>query len=283
MQSKSDITLIGAGSLALALAPALRSAGYRISEVVSRNSPASRRAAASLARRVGARGVTLATAALDARIVWFCVADADIAGAAREFAPVTEWQGKVCFHASGALSSDVLQPLRRAGAAVASLHPMMTFVRRSSPSLAGVGFAVEGDRAAIRMAGRLVRDLNGRIFPISKRSKPLYHAWGAFTSPLLIMELALAEQVARAAGISAAQARKTMEPIVRLTIENYFAHGAAAAFSGPLMRGDVDTVRRHLRELAAVPGAREVYVALARSALRTLPVAKRGAIRRLLQ
>ncbi len=283
MQNKPDITLVGAGRLAMALAPALHMAGYKISEIVSRNAAASRRTAASLARNVGAHAVTRTEARLDAPIVWFCVADADIAGAAREFAPVTEWRGKIVFHASGAITSDALEPLRRAGAAVASLHPMMTFVRRSSPSLAGVGFAVEGDRSAIRVARSLVRDVKGRIFTISKRAKPLYHAWGAFTSPLLIMELALAEQVARTAGLSPAQARKTMEPIVRRTVDNYFAHGAAAAFSGPLVRGDVETVRRHVRELARVPGAREVYVALARSALRTLPVAKRGAIRKLLQ
>ena len=71
--------------------------------------------------------------------------------------------------------------------------------------------------------------------------------------------------------------------MVRRTIDNYFAGGAAAAFSGPLVRGDLDTVRSHLEQLSRVPGAREVYVALARSALRSLPVACRREVRQLLQ
>ena len=113
-------------------------------------------------------------------------------------------------------------------------------------------------------------------------AKPLYHAWGAFGSPLVIAELALAERVARSAGISAPDARKTIEPLVRRTIDNYFAHSAAAAFSGPLVRGDLNTVKRHLEQLSRVPGAREVYLALARTALKNLPVKRRRELARLL-
>ena len=160
---------------------------------------------------------------------------------------------------------------------------MMTFVRRSAPPLAGAGFAAEGSSAALARTRALVRDLGGRWVRVSRAAKPLYHAWGAFASPLLIMELALAESVARTAGISRPQVRRIMEPIVRRTIDNYFAHGAAAAFSGPLVRGDVATVRKHLAELKRVPEAREAYRALARGALRRLPVAQRQALAMLLE
>jgi predicted short-subunit dehydrogenase-like oxidoreductase (DUF2520 family) len=280
---KPRISIVGASSLALALAPALRTNGYRIEEIISRDNVQSRRRAQMLARSVGGRVATLAGARLSADVVWLCVSDGAIASCASELAARQSWAGKYALHSSGALTSNELSALRRQGARVASVHPMMTFVRRSVPSLEGVGFAVEGDRAAVALARTIVKALGGASFAIVKDAKPLYHAWGAFGSPLLVMELAMAECVARAAGISETAARRTIEPIVRRTIDNYFAHGAAAAFSGPLVRGDIDTVRRHLRQLSRVPGAREVYVALVRTALETLPVARKDEIRRLLE
>ena len=166
---------------------------------------------------------------------------------------------------------------------MASVHPMMTFVHGSAPSLKGVPFAVEGDAGALRAARQIARDLGGEAFTIHKQHKAAYHAWGAFASPLLVALLATAEQVARAAGLSAAQARKKMLPIVKQTIANYEALGAADAFSGPIVRGDADTVRQHLRVLSNALEARDVYLALARAALRYLPVRQRSKLKRVLK
>lgn len=279
MKKRPAVSIIGAGSLALALGPALKAAGYQIDEIITRG-----RRAVSLARKVDARAETFDTASYTAEVFWLCVSDGAIHECACGLASLAvPWQGRYVLHSSGALTSDELDSLRSLGAQVASLHPMMTFVRSSAPSLAGVGFAVEGDAAAVRLSRTVVRDLGGHLFPIRKTAKPLYHAWGAFGSPLLIMEMALGEQVARAAGMSAKEARRTIEPLVRRTMDNYFKHGAAASFSGPLVRGDVETIERHLKQLAKVPGAREVYLALARSALKTLPVARRKEMEALLR
>jgi predicted short-subunit dehydrogenase-like oxidoreductase (DUF2520 family) len=81
--------------------------------------------------------------------------------------------------------------------------------------------------------------------------------------------------VAKAAGISPAQARRRMLPIVTQTLANYAALGPAGAFSGPLVRGDSAIVRQHLQALKQVPAVRDVYLALARAALRYLPVRER--------
>ena len=283
MKPKPTISLIGAGRLALALAPALHQAGYVIDQIVSRNDAASLQRARELACSVNAAAVKLRDFQGVSQIVWLCVGDAAIAACAAELARAGEWKGRVALHSSGALASDELAPLRRRGARVGSLHPLMTFVHLSRPSLSGVGFAVEGDAAAVRAARGIVLDLGGESFAVGTSAKPLYHAWGAFGSPLLVMELALAERVAQAAGLRPALARRTIAPLVRRTVDNYFAHGPAAAFSGPLVRGDVETVRRHLKELAKVPGARGVYVALAKSAMKTLPVGRRRDMERLLK
>ena len=219
----------------------------------------------------------------DADLIWFCVPDREIAQAARLLRELVEWEGRIALHSSGALASDELQALRRRGAAVGSVHPLMTFVRRSVPSSRGVPFALQGDSAALRAAGRIVRDLGANPFSISKNRKLAYHAWGAFTSPLLIALLVTGEKVARAAGLSSAEARRKMIPIVRQTLANYAKLGPAGAFSGPIVRGDAQVVRQHLRELKKIPGADEVYAALARAALRYLPSGNRKELQQLLR
>jgi len=283
MAAKPRIAIVGPGRLGRALALELRQAGYTISEIVSRDSAASKKKARELAGKVKAYASTRANARLDADLVWFCVPDQEIAAAAHQLALVAAWKKKNAFHSSGALASDELDVLRRRGAAAASVHPLMTFVHGSMPSLSGVPFAVEGDAAAVRVARRIVRDLRGKAFTIRKQHKAAYHAWGAFTSPLLVATLVTGERVARTAGLSAAEARKKMLPIVRQTIANYQALGPAGAFSGPIVRGDAEIVRKHLRILKKVPEARGVYLALARAALRYLPARNRATLKKTLE
>src|SRR6185437_5394660 len=143
------------------------------------------------------------------------------------------WSGKIILHSSGALTSNVLSPLKRKGASTASLHPMMTFVPGATPRMEEVPFAVEGDSRAVSIARRIVSDLGAESFAIKKAAKPLYHALGSFSSPLIVAVLVTAERVGRGAGLSASQTRRVTAPILRQTIQNYSERGAAAAFSGP--------------------------------------------------
>lgn len=279
---RPTISLIGSGNLAHALGPALRSAGYRIKAVAFRETAASRRRAASLAGRLGAKPVALEREPT-AEVIWLCHTDDALPETARRLAGQAGWRGKIVFHSSGALTSDVLAPLRRAGAYAASLHPMMTFVPGTQPRLKRVPFAVEGDRRAVAAARRIVARLGGEIFALRKDKKVLYHALGSFSSPLLVATLVTAERVGRGAGLSREQTRKIIAPIVAQTLKNYLERGAAEAFSGPIKRGDLSTVRRHLRELKRVPEAREVYRALVRSAVKDLPAKNVGELRRLLK
>jgi predicted short-subunit dehydrogenase-like oxidoreductase (DUF2520 family) len=272
---KATITLIGAGNLAQALGPALKAAGYRIEFIAARETASSRRRAAMLARLLEARTQSLSDAGPISDILWICHTDDALTETAKLLARKPGWPGKIVFHSSGALTSDVLSPLRRKGASTASLHPMMTFVPGATPRMDEVPFAVEGDSHAVSVARRIVRDLGAESFVIKKAAKPLYHALGSFSSPLIVAALVTAERVGGAAGITASQTRRLMAPILRQTIKNYAERGAAAAFSGPIKRGDINTVLRHLKELKRVPGASEVYRALVKSALMDLPSTKR--------
>ncbi len=283
MGAKPRITIVGAGNLGAALAVSLRRAGYAIDAVLAHSNGISLKRAQRLAKEVNATAMLQLPTAMSAQVVWLCVPDAEIAGAARTLADKTTWKGRVVFHSSGALASDELSSLRNRGASVASVHPLMTFVRGSRPSLAGVPFAIEGDAAAVRLARRVVSDLGGHAYSIRKSEKAAYHAWGTFASPLLTALLATSEHVAAAAGVSRTAAQRRMTPILLQTLANYASFDAASAFSGPIVRGDVDTVKRHLRVLRKVPAAHEVYLALAKAAVHYLPGKNKTALRKALE
>ncbi|HEY2914147.1 MAG TPA: DUF2520 domain-containing protein, partial [Candidatus Angelobacter sp.] len=228
---KATITLIGAGNLAQALGPALNAAGYKIDFVAARETASSRRRAAMLARLLDARALSLSDAGPSSDIIWICHTDDALTETAKLLARKPGWLGKIVLHSSGALSSDVLSSLKRKGAHTASLHPMMTFVPGATPRMEEVPFAVEGDSRAVAAARRIVRDLGAESFPIKKAAKPLYHALGSFSSPLIVAALVTAERVGRGAGLTASQTRRVMTPILRQTMKNYAERGAAAAFS----------------------------------------------------
>jgi len=235
-----------------------------------------------LARQVGSAAATFRKAGLRADLVWFCVPDGEIAKCARLLA-TKDWQGKIAVHSSGALTGAELAVVRARGASVASAHPMMTFVGSGIPALKSVGFAIEGDPLAVQMVVRIVRRLGGESFPIERKDKPLYHAWGTFASPLLTALLATTEQVARRAGLTRQEAHRRIVPILQQTLANYVCFGAANSVSGPIVRGDIDTVERHLHSLESAPVARKVYAALAQAAIEYLPTKNKASLRRVIE
>ena len=299
MTKKPIVAIVGAGSLATFLAGALNDAGFTITEIIARDTPQSRRHARALAARVGARTVTTRSAVLDTTLLWFCVPDREIRGSASALAGHLSTRAaahkknrvpskvpskvRFAFHSSGALLSRELEPLRKAGIAVASVHPLMTFVAGTHPSLTGVPFAMEGDHAATQVARQIIRKLEGESFSLPAARKAAYHAWATLTSPLLLAFLVTLEEAARAAGFTRKDARRRSLPIIGQTLANYSRLGPAKSFSGPLIRGDAGTVAKHLAALKKHPGPSEVYVALARAALRGLPVKNRAGLRRLLR
>jgi len=257
---KRAVLIIGAGRLGNALSRRLSEAGYPVWKAGRASRLKQPRAA----------------------IVWFCVPDAEISSVATAYARF-KWRGKQAFHSSGVLTSNALAPLRNAGATVASVHPLMTFVKGATPELRGVTFAIEGDRRACVIARSIVRELGAIPRRIEKQDKVAYHAFATLICPLLVSLLATSEKTAALAGISQAEACRRMIRIILQTLRNYERLGAAKAFSGPIVRGDVQTIRAHLQALKSAPAARKAYVALAQAAVEFLPNQNREAINRLLR
>ena len=269
MSRKPAVTIVGPGSLGGALAMALHAAGYAVPEIVYHQDQVR---ASALAKRVGAKAIALEQFEPSGQLMWICVPDAQISQIGASMARSGTWNGKTVFHSSGALTSEELGPFSWKGAAIASVHPMMSFVRGSTAKFKGVAFALEGNAGAMKMAAQIAKDLGGTSFELKKEDKPLYHALGAFSSPMMMALFAAAERIGRELGLSAEQTREVTGPILRKTLENYLQLGSAGSLSGPLTRGDAMTVRRNLEALVRVPGAAEIYKALARVAVEDLPV-----------
>lgn len=281
-KSPTDISIVGTGTLATALAGALHRAGFPVSEIIHRGSPQSLERAHALAQTVKAHARKIDESHLDAKLTWICVPDDVIADLAKQIAARGNWQNKFVVHSSGALGSEILAPLQEAGALIGSAHPLMTFVHLSAPDLNSVPFAMEGDRKTLTVVAAVVRALGGKPFRIPTEFKTAYHAFGFFSSPGLVALIAAAQHVGALAGLEEDESRQLMEPIVRQTIDNCFRSTPKQAFSGPLRRGDIATIRKHLEALKDERNLLELYKALCRIALQQLPVGNLDEIRKAL-
>jgi predicted short-subunit dehydrogenase-like oxidoreductase (DUF2520 family) len=247
------------------------------------------RSAANARRAVEAIGDGRAHAALTRQIlgsdvVIISTPDSAIAGVARKLARMgrEEWRGRVVLHTSGALDCSVLRPLERCGAATGSLHPLQTFSRRAAPQLEGVVMAVEGSRAAVRVARRMARELGGVPVVLDGRNKPAYHAAGSLAAGHVLGVLEAATRILMAAGFTRRQATRALLPLTHQTLKNLERLGPGASWTGPVARGDYATVARHMGALRKFPreyGA--AYQALSRLAASLLAREPRGTLRRL--
>ncbi|MFN2481106.1 MAG: DUF2520 domain-containing protein, partial [Pyrinomonadaceae bacterium] len=179
---------------------------------------------------------------------------------------------RIALHASGALSSDALAPLRARGFAVGSLHPLVSVSdpRSGAQTLRGAFYCVEGDAAAARAARRVVRDLGGRAFSVDARDKVLYHAAAVLAAGHLTALFDVATSLLARCGVGADTARRALLTLSESALDNLArAPSNARALTGPFARRDFDTVRKHLGALDALDEGEtlKLYAMLGRRAL----------------
>jgi predicted short-subunit dehydrogenase-like oxidoreductase (DUF2520 family) len=164
----------------------------------------------------------------DADLVLLCVPDVAIAEVAGAIAP-----GPWIAHTSGATGLAALDPHERRF----SLHPLQTFLAERGPEqLDGAWAAVTGETDEAVAAGRELADLLGlEAFELDDEDRPIYHAAAAFASSFLVTLHEVAAELIESAGAPP----EALEPLMRRTIDNGFRH------TGPLVRGDWETVERH--------------------------------------
>ncbi len=258
-QLPGTLALVGPGRAGTTIAVALRARGWTPVAVAGRSpeAPSTRRAA----ERLGVPGVPVAQAGRDADLVLVATPDAAIAEAGLELAPGLQ-RGALVVHLSGACPLEELGKLQaeRPDVAIGALHPLQSLptVELGLARLPGSWCAVDGPPAVERLA----LTLGLRPFHLEAAQRARYHAAATIASNHLVALLGQAVRVAEAAGVPP----EALLPLVRASVDNVDALGAGDALTGPVARGDVDTVVRHLDALPAEE--RAAYRAVAAEALR---------------
>jgi predicted short-subunit dehydrogenase-like oxidoreductase (DUF2520 family) len=246
----STVAIVGAGRVGTALSLALRTSGYHITAVADRVPIRSRRCA----DRVGAPVATTdpAKAAHGAPAVIIATPDRVIAPVCREMVEKGGIEsGMVVAHTSGAHGTELLDPARKVGAYLLSFHPLQTLTDLwSSPEkLAGIAYALGGDPRGIAWGRRAAIRLGGWPLVLPPEAKLLYHAAACVASNYVVSTFALAVEIFERSGIGRKEAEKALLPLFMGTVENLRLSRIPAALTGPVERGDVDTVRQELMEL----------------------------------
>jgi predicted short-subunit dehydrogenase-like oxidoreductase (DUF2520 family) len=268
-----SIAIIGLGRVGSVLGRALGHAGYPLVAIASRN-PAK---AEAIAHTFGAHPVSPAAAAARADLVLLTVPDDVLPSLARDLAAAGAWRaGQFVVHASGASPASVLQPAADEGAIIGSFHPVAAFANPDAMLPLGITFGVEAPEPLQSVLISMAQALGGHALAITADQKMLYHAAAVIASNYTVTLAAMAAQLFAQLGAAPPDALRTLLPLMRTTLDNLEHLGVPNALTGPLVRGDVGTVARHLHALdRTAPHVATFYRCLGQA---TLPLAQqRGA------
>jgi len=281
-----NVAIIGGGRLGTCLGRALATHGFPIAAVACRTLRSARESVRLIGQGVAMTDIHRAVSR--GRLVFLCLPDDVIADVARRLAAgKRDWTGRFVFHTSGLQPAAVLLPLKARGAAIGSFHPAQSFPAKDvpGPPFRGISFGLEGDREIRAVGRRIVHRLGGQVLWLTPADKPLYHTACSLASNGLAALFDAAMALLVDLGLDREAAKDVLLPLSQGTLQNVKKTDPRRALTGPVVRGDAGTVKRHLEALRRHPGALEIYRALARQALgvaheRGLSAARLKALRR---
>ena len=262
------IGFIGAGTVGTALAVRLFQKGCSIAAISSRSLSSAQR----LANLVSGCQVysTAQEVANGADLIFITTPDDVIAKIASE----VRWRsGQGVVHCSGAHSVDILEAARQFGANVGSFHPLQTFatVNQAIENLPGSTFALEAEEPLLSQLKELASLLNGRWVELKPGEKVLYHTAAVFVSNYLVTLVKLALDLWQTFGVPAKEATQSLLPLLRGTVNNIENIGLPNCLTGPISRGDLGTIKRHLATLEAQDSS--LFTIYRELGLETIPIA----------
>lgn len=250
---KPTFAIIGCGKVGMALGKYLADAGYKPVGFSSRSMVSAKR----IEKVVGGEGICFESpweAAKDAGIVFITTPDHAIEELCRI---IVKNRGirknAVVLHCSGALSSTILSSIHSCQAAAGSMHPLQSFAAENSKNpFNKIMVAVEGDEDACRAAQTIATDLGAQPFMIRTDGKTLYHAAAVVASNYLVTLMDLSFKLIAASGVSESDAYNVLKPLIKGTLANIENVGIPDALTGPIARGDVKIVEKHVAAIRAV-------------------------------
>jgi len=252
------IAIAGAGRIGQALGRLLRERGEPVVAVASR-SPERARAAARFVG--GVRAVGYSEAPECASRVLIAVPDDALSSVAEAVAGAGMKDG-ACLHTCGTRGPEALAVLAAQGVSCGALHPLQTVAspEQGLSALPGAAFAVTGEGPAAAWAQRIVALLDGLVLRIPAERRPLYHAAAVMASNYVVGLIDAAVMLMGAAGVEEDRALRALAPLVRASSMNALTLGPLKALTGPIERGDVETVSLHMQALAETSApVREFY------------------------
>jgi predicted short-subunit dehydrogenase-like oxidoreductase (DUF2520 family) len=261
---------IGAGTTGTALAMRLQEKGYAVVAVASRTRSSADKLAAAVR---GCRSYDSKQEVANAADIVFVTTTDDVIP---QIIAEVRWKaGQSVVHCSGADSLDVLEKARSEGAQVGAFHPLQTFagVAHAIANLPGSTFALEAEGSLLEVLKTMAESLDGHWIVLRPGDKVLYHAAAVIASNYTVTLVKMATDLWASFGIPTAEATQALLPLLRGTINNLENVGLPDCLTGPLARGDLGTISKHLEALGKrAPAIAPTYRDLG---LQTIPISLR--------
>ena len=262
-EPRPPTAVIGAGAAGRALALRLADHGYPVRAVLSRTAASAEALAALVGAPVAADRLDRLPG--DVRLVVLAAPDGALAGLAETLVEKRHaWAETVVVHASGALSADVLAPLADVGATVLAFHPLQALPPGADgAALDGATVGLQGTPRAVAAGVELAAGLGLRYLVTEAEDRPRYHLAATMASNFLVTLVGMVQETLASIGLDRAQAIGVIEPLLRGTLDNLSAASPEEALTGPVVRGDLETLKRHGLALRAhLPQLVPAYAAL---------------------
>jgi predicted short-subunit dehydrogenase-like oxidoreductase (DUF2520 family) len=246
---KQTCGIIGCGRVGRALSIALKNSGYSLSVLMDKN-----RKVVDFMRALFPESLVTA----DYKdwphfdVLFIAVNDDYITTTGQELADSTIEFGKsIVAHTSGVLTSESLSPLERRGVKIASMHPVQTFsgAQNDTYKLRNSFFALEGKAEAINVLQGVIADIGGKSFVISPDFKPTHHLACVLASNYVITLMNMAVSLFEPLEIPKHQIKSILLPLMKNAVENISNQEMSSALTGPISRGDLQTVEKHINLL----------------------------------
>jgi len=259
---------IGTGTVGTALSTRLSNKGYQVVAVSSRSHTSAEELAQAIS---GCHAVNGNQAVADAaELIFITTPDDTIAHVARE----TEWHpGQSVVHCSGVDSSDTLEQAKKLGSQVGVFHPLQSFasIKQAIDNIPGSTFAIEAEEPLLSTLKDMATTLYGHWIELKASDKVLYHAAAVIACNYMVTLIKLATDLWQTFNIPTTQATKALMPLLKGTLNNIDNIGIPQCLTGPIARGDIGTIKKHLNALQeATPALLSTYRELG---LQTIPVA----------
>jgi predicted short-subunit dehydrogenase-like oxidoreductase (DUF2520 family) len=255
------VSFIGAGKIGISLAVLMKKAGYPIAAVSSRTSKSSEKFLRYV--KQGKICSTNKEAAELGDIIFVTTNDDEIEKVCKEIESVV--RDKVLVHCSGALTADILP-----GKKAAAVHPMQSVpcVAKGIKSLPGSYFDIQCDDEVFQEARKAVHSIGGIPIRITKEQKIFNHIASCMTSGFSVALFTIALELYKDMEIDENKATEMLMPLLEENVRNIQTTGAINSLTGPIERGDIETVKKHLKALDKVRWIKALYICLARSTLK---------------